>query len=161
MNTAASSTVHATNGLTELEYEISWDTDRIDRAYVHRFLATESYWASDIPFEVVDRSIDHSLNFGVYISDRGTQVGFGRVITDQATFAFIRDVFIDQEHRGNGLGAILVSAMLDHPSLQGLRRIMLATKDAHGLYERFGFAPLRRPDRFLSQEHSAKELYGQ
>jgi len=97
------------------------------------------------------------LNFGLY--DVATQLGYARVITDRATFAFMRDVFVVEHARGRGLGAWLTATVLAHPDLQGLRRVMLATRDAHDLYKRFGFAPLGRPDRFLSIERSSKELY--
>ena len=139
-------------------YEISTDPARLDRALIHAFLSRESYWAKRIPFEVVTRSIDHSLNFGAYCD--GTQVGYARVITDRATFAFIRDVFVVTEHRGRGLGRRLTESILAHPDMQRLRRIMLATRDAHGLYERAGFQPLARPELFMVIEASAKELYG-
>jgi GNAT superfamily N-acetyltransferase len=139
------------------EYLISTDPLRLDRQMIHHFLSTESYWARGIPYSVVDRSIDHSLNFGLYES--GTQLGYARVITDRATFAFMRDVFVVAHARGRGLGAWIVATVVAHPDLQGLRRVMLATRDAHGLYEPFGFAPLGRPDRFLSIERSSKELY--
>ena len=143
------------------EFEISCDATRLDRQAIHDFLSTKSYWARGVPFDVVNRSIDHSLNFGAYTNETGVvhQVGYARVISDSATFAFIRDVFVIESHRGMGIGASLVRAVLAHPDLGGLRRIMLATKDAHGLYERFGFVPLGRPDRFLAIEHSSKELY--
>lgn len=136
---------------------ISTDRSRLNRELIHRFLSERSYWARGIPFEVVDRSIDHSLNFGLYEGDR--QLGYGRVITDRATFAFMRDVFVLEEHRGRGLGTWLVETILRHPELQGLRRVMLATRDAHSLYRRLGFQPLLRPDRFLAREISAKEAY--
>lgn len=136
---------------------ISTDPSRLDRALIHRFLSEESYWARGIPADVVDRSIDHSLNFGLYEGDR--QVGYARVVTDRATFAFVRDVFVVTEARGQGLGAWLAQTLLDHPDLQGLRRVMLATRDAHALYERLGFRPLRRPDIFLAIETPSKELY--
>ena len=141
--------------------EISCDVTRLDRHAIHEFLSTKSYWARGVPFDVVDRSINHSLNFGAYATKTQLvrQVGYARVITDTATFAFIRDVFVIESYRGIGIGAALVRSALAHPDLAGLRRIMLATKDAHGLYERFGFSPLGRPDRFLAIERSSKELY--
>jgi GNAT superfamily N-acetyltransferase len=142
---------------TRGDYTVSDDIERLDRALIHSYLAHDSYWARGVPKPVVDRSIDHSLNFGLY--DREHQIGYARVITDRATFGFLRDVFVVEPARGLGLGSWLVEVLLAHPDLQGLRRVMLATRDAHGLYQRFGFAPLRRPDRFLSIEHPSKELY--
>ena len=139
------------------DYAISTDPRRLDRSLIHRFLSEESYWARAIPYAVVDRSIANSLNFGLYHGD--SQLGYARVISDRATFAFIRDVFVVAASRGLGLGGWLTATLLEHPDLQGLRRVMLATRDAHGFYERFGFAPLTRPDRFRSIEKSSKELY--
>lgn len=119
------------------EYEITTDKQRLDPGLIHEFLANRSYWARDIPLEVVERSIEHSVCFGVYY--RGTQVGFARVITDFATFAYLADVFIEEPHRGAGLGKWLVGTVVEHPGLAGLRMISLGTQDAHGLYERYGF----------------------
>jgi GNAT superfamily N-acetyltransferase len=133
--------------LTSPEYEISTDPGRIDRDLVHRFLSRESYWARGIPRDVVDRCIDNSLCFGVY---RGSeQVGFARVVTDRAAIAYLGDVFIVAGHRRRGLGKRLVEVVMRHPDLQGLRRFMLGTEDAHSLYERFGFRPLAHPDRMM------------
>ncbi len=126
---------------------ISDDRALVDHALVHRFLSQRSYWAKGVPFEVVERSIDHSHCFGVYRA--GRQVGFARVVTDFATFAWLADVFIVEEQRGQGLSKRLVAAILAHPRLQGLRRFLLGTLDAHGLYTRFGFAPLKDVERFL------------
>src|SRR6266852_8197657 len=113
------------------EYIISTDKCRLDLLVVHGFL-TASYWAAGIPLEVVKKSIEHSLSFGVYKGDK--QVGFARVITDYATFAWIADVFILDSFRGQGLGKWLMEAIIEHPELQGFRRWVLATKDAHDLY---------------------------
>lgn len=137
---------------------ISTDPTRLDRALIHRFLSERSYWARGIPASVVERSIANSLNFGVY-DGHGAQLGYARVITDRATFAFLRDVFIVEDHRGEGLGTWLVDVVVSHPDLQGLRRVLLATRDAHRLYARLGFRPLKRPDRFLAIETPTKELY--
>ena len=142
---------------TRGDYVVSCDLARLDRSLIHRFLNEQSYWSRGIAFTVVDRSIQHSLNFGLYA--HAIQIGYARVITDRATFAFLRDVFVVREARGAGLGRWLVQTVLEHPDLQNLRRVMLATRDAHGLYEQFGFAPLARPDRFMSIEKSSKELY--
>jgi GNAT superfamily N-acetyltransferase len=126
---------------------ISDDRTQLDRALIHRFLSERSYWAQGVPREIVERAIDHSLCFGVYRADR--QVGFARVVTDFATFAWLADVFIMEEERGKGLSKKLVAAIQAHPELQGLRRFMLGTRDAHGLYAQFGFEPIKYPDRFM------------
>jgi GNAT superfamily N-acetyltransferase len=122
---------------------------------IHAFL-TCCYWAEGIPLERVRRSIEGSLCFGVF--HRGLQVGLARVVTDRATFAYLCDVYVLEEHRGQGLGEWLVESVLAHPELQGLRRIMLATRDAHGLYAKLGFKPLGRPAAFM--EVSRHGLYG-
>ena len=129
-------------------YTITTDPARLDRDLVHAFL-TSSYWAAGVPRDVVERSIEHSIVFGVY---RGAvQVGFARVVTDRATFAYLADVFVLPEHRGLGVAGWLVATVLRHPELQGLRRWMLATADAHGLYEHHGFAALADPSRFMER----------
>ncbi|HEX2183426.1 MAG TPA: GNAT family N-acetyltransferase [Rubrobacteraceae bacterium] len=128
------------------EYTISTDPGRVDLDVVHGYL-TASYWAAGIPRETVARSIAHSLPFGLYHGAR--QVGFARAITDRATFAYLADVFVLEEHRGRELGKWLVEVILSHPDLQGLRRWMLATRDAHDLYRRYGFAGLGRPEIFM------------
>ena len=130
------------------EYLISTDKSKLDLAVVHGFLTT-SYWASGIPLEIVKKSIEHSLNFGVY---RGMQqVGFARVITDYATFAYIGDVFILEEFRGRGLSKWLTEVIADHPQLQGLRRWLLLTRDAHSLYEKTGFVRPKAPERYMEK----------
>ena len=121
---------------------ISTDKSRLDLAVIHRFLS-HSYWAEGIPMELVGKSIEHSLCFGVYDGDR--QVGFARVISDLTTFAYLADVFILESHRGRGLSKLLMREIMGHPDLQGLRRFMLSTSDAHELYRRFGFTDLSRP----------------
>src|SRR5579862_7962858 len=119
-------------------YAISTDPGRLDLVAIHAFLS-RSYWAAGIPLETVQRAVEHSLCFGVY---RGAvQVGFARVITDRATFGYLADVYVLDEHRGAGIGKWLVETILSHPDLQGLRRLMLVTRDASGLYARFGFEP--------------------
>ncbi|MEC5218461.1 GNAT superfamily N-acetyltransferase [Actimicrobium sp. GrIS 1.19] len=127
-------------------YELSSDQHRIDVAVVHAFLA-QSYWSPGIPHAIVARAIANSLCFGVYCD--GQQVGFARVITDKATFAYLSDVFILEPHRGKGLSKWLVEFILQHEALQGLRRFMLVTKDAHSLYEGFGFAAPANPPRVM------------
>lgn len=128
------------------EYVISTDPARLDLNVIHQFLST-CYWAEGIPPEVVRRSVEGSLNFGVY--HRDYQIGFARVVTDRATFAWLGDVFVLDEHRGQGLATWLMQTIVAHPDLQGLRRILLATTDAEKLYEKVGFKPLANPDRFM------------
>ncbi len=124
------------------DYEISTDPARIDAVAVHEFL-TISYWAKGIPLETVRLSIENSIPFGVY---HGQQlVGFARIISDRATFAYLADVFILPSHRGRGLSRWLMECIMGHPDLQGLRRWMLATQDAHGLYAKFGFTTDKEP----------------
>lgn len=119
----------------------------LDRALIHRFLSESSYWAKDIPREVLDRSIEHSLCFGLYKA--GRQIGFARAITDCATFAWLADVFILEEQRGHGYGKKLLAWIRSHPGLQNLRLFMLGTRDAHTLYQQFGFGPLKHVERFM------------
>ena len=128
-------------------YTISTDQQKLDVALIHEFLSKESYWAQGRPIEIVRRSIANSLAFGVY--DGNQQVGFARVVTDYATFAWLADVFILPQCRGNGLGKWLVGAIVSHPQLQRLRRWMLATNDAHELYRRFGFREIPEPARLM------------
>lgn len=129
-----------------MNIEISTDADRLDLDMIHRWLSEESYWAQGRPRELMQRSFDNSICFGAYLEDR--QVGFARVVTDRTTFAWLADVFILDEYRGRGYGKALVAAVLAHPELQGLRRWLLATKDAHGLYAQSGFVPVP-PERFM------------
>jgi GNAT superfamily N-acetyltransferase len=136
-------------------YEISTDRERLDLDRIHRFLANEAYWSPGVAREVVERSIENSLPFGVYESESGEQVGFARAVTDCATFAWLADVYIEESHRGHGLGKRLVAEVLEHPDLQGLRRWMLGTADAHELYRRFGFDGLRDVRRFMALESGA------
>ena len=130
-------------------YEISTERDRLDYALIHKFLSESSYWATGRSIETVRRSIEHSLPFGLYHD--GLQTGFARVVTDYATIAWIADVFIVEPHRGLGLGSWLMEIVMAHPELQGFRRWALATKDAHGLYEKLGFTPLRWPERWMER----------
>jgi GNAT superfamily N-acetyltransferase len=127
--------------------QVSMDKDQLDVELIHRFLATEAYWSRGIPRATVERAIAGSLCFGGYVD--GRQVAFARVVTDGATFAYLADVFVLPEHRGQGHSQTLMAAVMAHPQLQGLRRFMLATADAHSLYGKFGFAPSTRPDRLM------------
>ncbi|MFA4868370.1 MAG: GNAT family N-acetyltransferase [Pedobacter sp.] len=124
------------------------DKQKIDVSAVHHYLSTESYWAKDIPLDIVQKSINNSLCFGIYKDKQ--QVGFARWITDKATFAYLADVYVKSEYRGNGLSKKLMSLMLFHKDLQGLRRYMLGTLDAHGLYAQFGFKAIEHPERLMA-----------
>lgn len=124
------------------------DPQKIDPIAVHHYLSTQSYWAQNIPLEIVKKSIKNSLCFGIYKEDK--QVGFARWITDKATFAYLADVYIIEIYRRQGLSKKLMSLMLFHRDLQGLRRYMLATMDAHGLYAQFGFKQIDHPDRLMA-----------
>ena len=128
-------------------FTITTDKTKLDIPFVHSFLSNQSYWARGIPLAIVERSIHHSLCFGVY--DGQTQVGFARIISDFATIAYLGDVFIINSHRGLGLSKWLMEAILSHPDLQGLRRWILVTSDVHGLYEKYGFKKLKNPDSYM------------
>lgn len=129
------------------DYVISTDPARLEIDVIHTFLK-HSYWAQDIPRSLVERSIRHSLCFGAY--HQGHQVGFARVISDFATFGYVADVFVLPEHRGRGVSKTIMAAIMAHPDLQGLRRLVLATKDAQGLYAQFGFELLPNPENFMT-----------
>ena len=131
---------------TRDKFTVSTDKQRLEVDVIHRFLAS-SYWAEQIPRTVVQRSVDNSLCFGLF--DGTAQIGFARVVTDRATFAYLADVFVLPEHRGHGLGKWLIECVATHPEFQGLRRWVLGTRDAHGLYKQFGFTPLKRPEIFM------------
>jgi len=128
------------------EFMVTTDRTRLNEELIHEFLF-QSYWAEGIPRKTVARSIRNSLCFGLFEGSR--QIGFARVVTDYATFAYLADVFILEGYRGRGLAKFLMESIVAHPRLQGLRRWLLATRDAHSLYEKFGFIPLARPDRFM------------
>lgn len=131
------------------EYLISTDRSRLDPGVIHDYLSNTSYWATGRSLETVMASIDHSLNFGLYEGKR--QIGFARVVTDYATFAWLADVFVLEGFRGQGLGTWLVETVLSHAELQRFRRWVLATKDAHELYRQFGFVELKRPERWMER----------
>jgi len=128
------------------EFMVTTDRTRLNEELIHEFLF-QSYWAEGIPRKTVARSIRNSLCFGLFEGSR--QIGFARVVTDYATFAYLADVFILEGYRSRGLAKFLMESIVAHPRLQGLRRWLLATRDAHSLYEKFGFIPLARPDRFM------------
>lgn len=129
-------------------YVVSTDRGRIDLDVVHGYLRS-SYWAAGMPRDVLERAIENSVTFGVYDGTR--QVGFARVITDRATYAYLSDVFIVEEYRGRGLSKWMMECLLAHPDLQGLRRFALFTRDASGLYERYGFGPARSRSTYLER----------
>ena|SRR5688572_6023524 len=137
------------------EFTISTDKHLLDLAVIHKFLTEESYWANTRSIEQTKTAIENSICFGLYHGDK--QIGFARVVTDKATFAYIGDVFVLFEYRGRGLSKWLIQVIVDHPELQGLRRWVLATKDAHGLYAQFEFAELRHPERWM--EKTAPNAY--
>lgn len=131
-------------------YELSADTGRIDAERVHRWLSGDAYWAIGRSRETQDRAIAGSLNFGVYDTFSGDQVAYARVITDRATFAWLCDVYVDPTVRGKGIGTTLVEAVREHLRGYGVRRVLLATRDAHGVYRQVGFAPLTRPQEWMA-----------
>ena len=128
-------------------YKASSDIKDMDITVIHDFIST-SYWAKGIPLNTMEKAINNSLCFGVF-TDSGSQVAFARMITDSATFAYLSDVFVAKEHRGKGLSKWLMKIIIEHPNLQGIRRMALATRDAHSLYEQFGFKSLSSPESFM------------
>ena len=136
------------------EFTVTDRREALDVDTVHRFLR-ESYWAKGVPRPIIEKAIDHSLCLGLYHESK--QIGFARAVSDRATFAYLADVFVISAHRGRGLGEWLVSCVLAHPELQGLRRWLLATRDAHALYEKNGFVALRKPEWFM--EINDPDLY--
>lgn len=131
------------------EFSISTDPKQLDITVIHKYLSTDSYWAQGRTVDTVKRSIENSLNFGLYKGKQ--QIGFARIVTDYATFAWLADVFVLDTYRGRGLGKWLVEVILSHPDLQRFRRWVLATKDAHELYRQFGFIELKRPERWMER----------
>jgi len=132
-------------------FVISTDRQRLDIPFIHNFLSQSSYWARNRSLELVARSIDNSFPFGIYKGDE--QVGFARVVTDFATFAWLADVFVSDDYRGQGLGVWLIEVITSHPRLQNFRRWILATRDAHELYRRFGFNELDEPSRWMEKRN--------
>ena len=133
---------------------ITTDKSLLQIDLIHSVLS-QSYWSKNIPVEIINRSIENSLCYGVYIG--ATQIGFCRVITDKATFAYLADVFIVDSHKGKGYSKLLMKEVMSHPDLQGLRKFLLGTADAHGLYEKFGFRELAQPERMM--EITVKDIY--
>jgi GNAT superfamily N-acetyltransferase len=135
---------------TKKDFLISTDPSKLDLKLIHRFL-TNAYWSKNISFEIVEKSTRNSLCFGLF--HHGQQIGFARVISDYATFAYLADVFILEEYRGQGLSKWLMECILGYPDLQNLRRWVLVTRDAHGLYRHFGFTHLQAPERYMEIVH--------
>ncbi|MBL7890394.1 MAG: GNAT family N-acetyltransferase [Bacteroidia bacterium] len=131
------------------QYLVSSDPSKLDLQVIHGYLS-RSYWAEDIPFETVKRSVEHSLCFGVYNGKK--QIGFARVISDYTTFAYLADVFILEEERGKGLSKFLMECILKHKELHGLRNFSLMTQDAHSLYARYGFKNIPKPENFMAKK---------
>jgi len=143
-----------TNHPTNTDLFISTDRSKLDITVIHNYLSTESYWAKNIPLQKVQLAIEHSFCFGIYKKEKEKlsgemQIGFARIITDQATFGYLADVFILKEYRGLGLSKWLMETILEQEALQGFRSWLLATKDAYSLYEKFGFKTLETPGRFM------------
>jgi len=138
------------------DFFVSTDPKKLDLGFTHHWLSVEAYWSNALPFDVFQRMVENSLCFGVY-HQTGGQVGFGRVVTDYTTFAWLTDVFIIDEYRGKGLSIFLMNCILGHPELKILRRWLLGTDHAHGLYRKFGFEDLDHPENFLTRHHS--EMY--
>ncbi|MEO7307177.1 MAG: GNAT family N-acetyltransferase [Ferruginibacter sp.] len=136
---------------TKNEFLISTDKRKLDIQFIQNYLCNESYWAKNIPLVTVKKSIEGSLCFGLYVREKEniSQVGFARVVSDHATFAYLADVFIIEKFRGKGLSKWMMGEIMIHPELQGLRRWLLATRDAHGLYTKFGFLPLDKPELIM------------
>ena len=133
---------------TDDGYELSDDPARFDLARAHQWIGSESYWAEGIPLETFAKACAHSLTLGVFAPD-GSMAAMARVVTDRATFGWLCDVFVDQGHRGAGLGKAIVTYVKGHPDLQGFRRFHLATRDAHGLYAQYGFQPLTKVENWM------------
>jgi GNAT superfamily N-acetyltransferase len=139
-------------------YEIDDDPTRLQLDRIHNFLAHHAYWSCGIPQDVAHRAMASSLNFGIYRGE--VQIGFARVVTDRATFAWLCDVYVLPNHRGRGLGHWLIQTVLAHPDLHGIRRMLLATADAHNIYSDCGFHPLTNPGHWMEIAISPEELYG-
>ena len=132
---------------TRQGYSVSTDKSLLNTGMIYEFLSKRSYWSEGIPRVIVQKSIEGSLCFGLY--NGPDQIGYARVVSDLATFAFLADVFVLENYRGDGLGKWLLACIFNHPNLQNLRRWMLVTRDAHGLYEKYGFKPLAKPDQLM------------
>lgn len=136
------------SSIMKQDFYISTDKSKLDISLIHDFLSNRSYWAQGRTRETIEKSINNSICFGIYNQDE-KQAGFARVATDYAIFAYIMDVFIIETERGKGLGKLLIQSIMEHPELSKLRRIMLATQDAHTLYEQYGFRQIENPENFM------------
>jgi GNAT superfamily N-acetyltransferase len=143
--------------ITKGDYLISTDRTKLDLRFIHDYLSKESYWVRGMPFEKVVAAADHSLNFGLYHGDR--QIGYARIVTDYSRVAYLADVFVIDEYRGRGLSKWLMEVILAHPDLQGLKRWMLHTRDAHGLYEQYGWGAPAKPETYLEIYNPAAEWW--
>jgi GNAT superfamily N-acetyltransferase len=139
------------------DFSISTDKSKLDLQAIHHFLSKESYWSQNIPFETVKTASENSLTFGVYHNQQ--QIGYARIISDYATVAYLGDVYILPEFRGQGLSKWLMEAIMTHPNLQGLRRWILLTADAHELYKKYGWTEIAKPDRWMELHNSAIYKY--
>ena len=136
-------------------YTLSTDKSKLDINLIHDFLCNKSYWAKGIPFDTVKTAIENSVCFGIYCNNK--QVGFARVITDISTFGYIGDVFVIEEHRGKGLSKWLMECIMKHHELQGFRRWIILTRDAHDLYQKFGFTLVKKPQNYM--ENHTPDIY--
>ena len=133
------------------DYLITTDKTKLNLKVIHNYLSNESYWSQNIPFEIVKAATENSLNFGLFFKEK--QIGYARIVSDFATTAYLADVFVLKEFRGQGLSKWLMKIIMNHPDLQGLRRWILATKDAHGLYKQFGWKPMAAPERWMEKHN--------
>ncbi|MEN9610312.1 MAG: hypothetical protein RLZZ628_1126 [Bacteroidota bacterium] len=133
------------------DFQLTTDATQMNLTVIHDFLANQSYWAKNIPFEIVKKAVENSLNFGLFQGE--IQVGYARVITDYATMAYLADVFVLPEYRGKGLSKWLMETIMNHPDLQGFRRWILLTQDAHELYKQFGWKPVDNPALYMERWH--------
>ena len=133
------------------DYLITTDKTKLNLKVIHNYLSNESYWSQNIPFEIVKAATENSLNFGLFFKEK--QIGYARIVSDFATTAYLADVFVLKEFRGQGLSKWLMEIIMNHPDLQGLRRWILATKDAHGLYKQFGWKPMAAPERWMEKHN--------
>ena len=135
--------------LIKYGYCISTEKAKLDLKAIHHFLSTQAYWSKNIPIEKVQTAIENSLNFGLYLKDQ--QIGYARIISDFSTIAYLGDLYILPEYRGQGLSKWLMNTIMSHPNLQGLRRWILLTSDAHGLYKQFGWTEIANPDKWMER----------
>lgn len=143
--------------MMENGFTISTDRSKLDLPFIHAYLSGESYWVQGMPFEKLAIAVEHSLNFGLYHFDR--QIGYARVVTDYSRIAYLADVFVIAAYRGRGLSKFLIAEVMAHPDLQGLRRWMLHTRDAHGLYRQMGWADAAKPETYMEVYNPAPQWW--